>query len=159
MPPDERRKTSCGNHQVDPRFAMCLASACPVCRPPMPPPPQDLASVSRSCVQGTMRGCSGPRQLFWKFPGDAHQQAVAQDIASLPMQMGEARNPVVGTCSFWASWADALPIAPQTRLICVHTPVQEPATSCVDVPQHLNSGLHPWCFGRLCVRGCGCLSC
>ena len=45
--------------------------------------------------------------------------------------------------------------APQTRLICVHTPEQEPATSCVDVPQHLNSGLHPWCFGRLCVRGSG----
>ena len=33
------------------------------------------------------------------------------------------------------------------------------ATSCVDVPQHLNSRLHPWCFGRLCARGCGCLFC
>ena len=26
------------------------------------------------------------------------------------------------------------------------------------VPRHLNSGSHPWCSGRLCARGCGCLS-
>ena len=49
--------------------------------------------------------------------------------------------------------------APQTRLICVHTPEPGPATSFADVPRHLNSGSHPWCSGRLCARGCGCLSC
>ena len=36
-------------------IAMCVAGACPVCRPPMPPPPQDLASVSRRCVRTRAR--------------------------------------------------------------------------------------------------------
>ena len=50
----ERRnsQTSCGK-PLDPRIAMCVAGACPVCRPPMPP--QDLASVSRSCVRTRAR--------------------------------------------------------------------------------------------------------
>ena len=42
--------------------------------------------------------------------------------------------------------------APHTRLICVHTPEQGPSTSCADVPQHLKSGLHPWCFGGVQMR-------
>ena len=51
--------------------------------------------------------------LLEGIPGDAHQQAVAQDIASLPMRMGGLgirSASRLAPAAFWASWADALPM-------------------------------------------------
>ena len=91
VPPDRRRKTSCGKPSSGSPICnargRCLSSV-----------QADATTSSGPCLRltqlrtrkGTMRGCSGPWHLFWKgcqvMP--TSRQAVAQDIASLPVRKG-----------------------------------------------------------------------
>ena len=81
-----------------------------MCRPPMSPLPQHHVSVSFSGIRKGMQRAAA--SLLEGMLGDAHQRAVARDIASLPMRKGRARDPisVAVATPFWASWADALPV-------------------------------------------------
>ena len=80
------KKKCVEGHQVD---AMRLASPCPMRRSPMPSLFEDHAAISFRgvCGRARCRGCS-MESLLEGLPGDARQQEVVTQIASLPMRMG-----------------------------------------------------------------------
>ena len=94
------------SHQVDTRLATRVAGACPVRRPRCHHLLRTLLpSHSVGFTQGHDAGMQRAMEsLLEGMPGDAHQQTMARDIASLPMRMGGRggglRNPInvaVGT--------------------------------------------------------------
>ena len=99
---------------------MCLANHAPVCGTSLPPLPQDLApSESQQDAEGHDEGMwKAAEWVMGTWPGTAEQQAVARQIATLPMKLGglglrSARW--MAPAAFWASWADAMPML-STRL-------------------------------------------
>ena len=102
---------------------MRLAGPCPMRRSPMPSlfetmPPSRSAEYVVGHDVGMLQAMES---LLEGLPGDARQQEVATQIASLPMQMGEfgIRSVSRVAQSFfgasWASWAGTLPML-QNRL-------------------------------------------
>ena len=91
--------------QVDPRFAMRVAGACPVCSPPDATSSRPYLRLTQ--LRRTTKGCSGPWHLFWK--GCHMMPTNKQDIASLPMRVGGSES---DQRRGWqaSSWADALPM-------------------------------------------------
>ena len=81
-------------------------------------PPSHAVAFAQGHDEGMQRAMAS---LLEGMPGDAHQQAVAQDIASLPMRMGGLgirSASRLALAAFWASWADALPMLEKRLPTC-----------------------------------------
>ena len=81
-------------------------------------PPSHAVAYAQGHDEGMQRAMAS---LLEGIPGDAHQQAVAQDSASLPMRMGGLgirSASRLAPAAFWASWADALPMLEKRLLPC-----------------------------------------
>ena len=71
-------------------------------------------SQSRQHAEGHDEGMwKAAERVMGRWPGTAEQQAVARQIATLPMRLGglglrSARR--MAPAAFWASWADAMPM-------------------------------------------------
>ena len=114
----------------------------PAGRSPMPPLFEDHAAISFRGVCGRARcGDATSHGIFVGRVARRRQQEVATQIASLPMRMGGLgirSASRMAPSSFWASWADALPML-QDRLPSISNQI-------ADV---LDGAQAPGCLGEL----------
>ena len=113
VPPDWRRKTSCGK----PSSGSPICNARGRCLSSVQAP--DATTSSGPCLRltqlrtrkGTMRGCSGPSHLFWKgcqvMPTSRQWLRTWLPCLCEWVRLGIRSASRLAPAAFWASWADA----------------------------------------------------